>query len=632
MPRAAALTKADGTWETSLTIPDGAFTLVAAPYSNQEYLSEIYGGPHCGPGCDVSAGTVVTIQGSNTVDGIDFSLDRAGRIAGTVVDWSTGVPLEGASVGIYDLTTQEWKAHALVTDANGSFSLSGLYPGPFTLQAIAVTGYAWTIYDDRPCPNNLCDIARGTPIEVGVSQTATPVVRMRPLGRIGGRVVDSRTGLPVEGATVWSSWSEVATSDDNGDFLTGGLATSDSHRIWVTAPGYFTQLYDGIDCVTSNCLETTVGTSVSVAAGLTTEDVNFSLSPAVVIKGMVRDKASGVPVGGAPIMIYGESGLYRSISSNPDGSYMISDLPPGTYWIRAQVNGFFLQLYDRQDCLTDCSAYQIGTPIQAEASDEITADFWLNRATRLGDFNFDRQVDLIWRNPATGENYLWFMNAVTQAGGWALPYVGGATWRIEAIADFNDDQSTDIVWRNYATGENFVWLMSNYIFWRGEPLPYVTDPNWRIVAAADLSRDGKPDLLWRNGVTGENYLWTMDGGVPAAGVSLPHVAGEHWRIEGSADFNGDGHIDLVWRNYQTGENYLWLMNGASLTGGAPLPIVPDPAWQIQAVADFSGDGMPDLIWRHTTRGENFLWVMNGTAKGEGVPLAWVPAPWYIAAP
>ena len=58
------------------------------------------------------------------------------------------------------------------------------------------------------------------------------------------------------------------------------------------------------------------------------------------IAGTVRD-ANGSPVGGAPVTITNqETGVSRTVHASSTGGYEASDLPPGTYTVTADVQGF----------------------------------------------------------------------------------------------------------------------------------------------------------------------------------------------------------------------------------------------------------------------------------------------------
>ena len=249
------------------------------------------------------------------------------------------------------------------------------------------------------------------------------------------------------------------------------------------------------------------------------------------------------------------------------------------------------------------------------------------------DFNQDGKTDIAWRNGATGDDVVWFMNGTTISGGAVLSPVGDTNWKIVGTADFNADGKTDIVWRNQATGDNVVWFMNGTTLSGGAVLTPIADTNWTIVATADFNADGKYDLLWRNQVTGDNVVWFMNGTTLSGGAVLPAVADTNWRVAGAADFNADGKPDILWRNQATGDNLIWFMNGTTLSGGAVLTAVADTNWRVAGVGDFNQDGKNDILWRHAATGDNVVWLMNGTTIGSGAVLTAVPdTNWAIVGP
>src|SRR2546422_914870 len=75
------------------------------------------------------------------------------------------------------------------------------------------------------------------------------------------------------------------------------------------------------------------------------------------------------------------------------------------------------------------------------------------------DFNADCKSDILWRNAATGEIYIFFMNGLTVASEGSLRTVA-EDWTLAGIGDFNGDGKADILWRNTTTGENYVFFMN----------------------------------------------------------------------------------------------------------------------------------------------------------------------------
>ncbi len=234
------------------------------------------------------------------------------------------------------------------------------------------------------------------------------------------------------------------------------------------------------------------------------------------------------------------------------------------------------------------------------------------------DFNGDGKPDILWRNAATGENYVWYLDGVTVLGGGSLPMVTDQNWKIVGVEDFNNDGKPDILWRNTATGDNYVWYLDGVTVLGGGSMPTVTDQNWKVVGVADFNIDGKPDILWRHEVAGDNYVWYMNGVTVLGGGNLPAVADQNWNVVGVANFNNDNKPDVLWRNAATGDNYVWYLDGVTVLEGGNLPMVAEENWNVVGVADFNNDGKPDVLWRNTGTGDNYVWYLDGvTVLGGG---------------
>src|SRR2546426_665161 len=198
-----------------------------------------------------------------------------------------------------------------------------------------------------------------------------------------------------------------------------------------------------------------------------------------------------------------------------------------------------------------------------------------------------------------------------------------------APMDLDGDCKSDIVWRNIATGENYIWLMNGLTIASQGDVPPVADPAWQIQGMGDFDGDGGADILWRHALTGENYIWVMNGLSITAQGQVNILADPGWQVQGIGDFAGHARAALLWRTTLSRENYIWLMNGLRIAAQGEVNVVADPAWQVKGIGDFDGDGKADILWRNTVTGENHIFLMNGmtiASQGDLVPasLNWIP--------
>jgi hypothetical protein len=182
--------------------------------------------------------------------------------------------------------------------------------------------------------------------ELGVAQSPNLAQTRIPGGgyRIAGTVVSNADGRPLAGARITirnvknlQSFLSVVTSED-GKFEFSGLPAG-KYSLDGTKRGFIPAGYEQHE---------EYATAIVTGAGFDTEALVLRLAPAAVIKGKVLDEV-GEPVRHAMVTAYYDdhrSGVsqvheFRSAQTDDQGSYEITPLIPGTYFLSARATPWY---------------------------------------------------------------------------------------------------------------------------------------------------------------------------------------------------------------------------------------------------------------------------------------------------
>lgn len=449
------------------------------------------------------------------------------------------------------------------------------------------------------------------------------------------RIEGNYIGVDTDGATALANGTRFAAGDranikvsGNGHTI-GGLSFARRNIIAHGAPGIaFVSTSTQNVAILSNGMFRNLGKDIDLTNTPSQRLPNDALDADTGANGLQNHPqiCKVVRVNGNTVTI---SGWLRStpnmtftiqlFSTNPGGGGCDSDTIVATFPVTTDANGdaTFVGTYPG---LWYVNFNATATDANNNTSEVSSCE---QRCTEVSDFDGDGRSDIFWRNTATGQNTLWFMEGTTlRSGG---DFVSAAPAWTPYLADFDGNDTTDIFWRNQTTGENGLWYIQHVrIIGGGGNIPTMA-PEWEPLFG-DFTGDRLADVLWRNVNTGAQQLWAGRGaGLEVLGPG-PATAPGVW--ERRAGFiNDDAFADVFWRNPATGENSLSFMNGPSVIGGANLPPVPDD-WT-PTLADSNGDGRADILWRNKNSGELTFWFLSGGRIIGGGNLWPVGTPWRM---
>ena len=302
----------------------------------------------------------------------DLRTSRA-SIEGVVVRAGSGEPLARAQVTLIRIGDGGRAAGSstpappsTTTDASGRFVLWNLEPGSYRI-AVARNGYARQEYGQRVFGG------QGTVVALAAGQAIRDIAfHLTPTGAVTGVVKDG-SGEPLVGAHVQLLRSSYNVAGQRAIQAAGGDRTNDrgEYRVyWVTpgryyvavsgaapsrsvpAPGgvgsvneiverrYPTSYYPGTtDVGRASVLDVAPGTEVTSVDIVVPEEALFRVSGTIVDPITERHP----PAASVSVVPRGPAGTSLGVSSttqayNPGtGTFTLTDVPPGSYWIRAIV-------------------------------------------------------------------------------------------------------------------------------------------------------------------------------------------------------------------------------------------------------------------------------------------------------
>lgn len=378
-----AETGADGSYRIE-GLPDGDYTVSAFAQNGWQFAQLWWPTSQTPDG----AGIVSVASGVSDPTAVDFVLSLQGgsaSISGTVL-LDDGSPAVGAWVEIISLDPTAnglMLKNNVMTDDNGHYELGGLPAGSYL--AYAVYGqdmlFADQWFENAATPDAATQIELA---DGGSRDDVNFTLTLRSyFGTISGVVTDDVTGNPVAGAYVEiapSSWREKMGGFMEPMSLSAVTDASGMYSIEMVPEGeYIVSVYaHGVYELYENASTFESATPVTVTGGNTTT-VNFGITARAEgsgsIAGAVTSQGSAIESAVVIAMpTLGNDADFFTGLTGSDGSYTITGMPEGEYYVMSFAPGYIGELYD-------------------DAYDPSTATLVTVGASQTGGVDFDLQPD-----------------------------------------------------------------------------------------------------------------------------------------------------------------------------------------------------------------------------------------------
>jgi hypothetical protein len=318
---------------------DGSYTisgLTAGNYKVQFSGTVDYAQQYYLNATNANSATQITVPEGGTRTDVNFNLISGGAISGTIA--SGGSARSGLTVTAYDAATGANIKNSSSSDTFGAYTISGLPPGSYRVVFFGDGTYARQYY------NNAANTNTSAIVIVTAGSTATNINFSLVQG---GNIQGTITGTSgVSGITV-----NAYDATDNTFIKNSSTNSSGVYTVYGLLPGsYKLQAGVGNGAYVSqyypNAADISSATPVTVTAGGTTSNTNFSLITGASITGTITAASTGDFLSGININVSNVSNAYsKSTASNGSGVYTISGLPAGSYKIQFSGNATYATQY-----------------------------------------------------------------------------------------------------------------------------------------------------------------------------------------------------------------------------------------------------------------------------------------------
>ena len=246
----------------------------------------------------------------------------------------------GIAVSVAWQVDGEWQEAIGHTNDDGSYSIDGLAPASYRVCAGGIdTGVLLQCFDhlDHVSPSGEPAFSAVT-INEGEQRSGVDF-DLGNGGSISGQLIDAHASVPLAGYPAsmqlydtdgqWLGEQDFATSA-SGHYQISGLPNGAFYLVLMSHGPFIdgSQIYPGISC--SNNCDPLLGQLLTITASGNVDGIDFSFHPDAIVRGKVKDMATGAGLDGATVSGYIPVAtpigtlyalVWSTISHGPDGDY-----------------------------------------------------------------------------------------------------------------------------------------------------------------------------------------------------------------------------------------------------------------------------------------------------------------------
>lgn len=421
----------DGSYIIGGLLP-GSYYIQGGVLGRDFYQRELYDNRPCYySGCDRGTGDVVVLGALENRVGVNFLLDKGGKISGMLTDAITGLPIvqdpSEARLQVEFYNSAQIVIGSAFVKADGSYiSARALPAGTYSartgsmFQGALTQPYVNQKYAGIDCAGLACDLSATNIVVTNDTITSGIDFALSTGNSFSGTVTNLATSAPIGGVHVlvykemsagvvkFANWTtsskggmgepaigtfEVSGLPDGTYFARTGYGSdlpffvSSFYNIGGVAPiGWIDILYENMPCL-GDC-DVTLGTPITLPvvtskALVGGAAINFALTQGTIITGQVKGFINQTPLPEITINVYNDQGTFMGSSiTDSQGQYITRGLPDGTYYLTTSSFDVLLDVkYGNEFCQPgSCNPLEAESITVVNAQQASDKDFILKTA------------------------------------------------------------------------------------------------------------------------------------------------------------------------------------------------------------------------------------------------------------